>query len=225
MSPLAPPLFGRGLYAILDLASLGNRDPLRAAATLLGGGAVALQLRAKSLESALDPLVLLDLAVALRRLARSSGVPFFVNDDLDLALATEADGVHLGQDDLTPEVARTRLVSSQRIGLSTHNLAQAQAALTRPVDYLGFGPVFPTRTKAHPDPVQGLPALAEVCRQVPLPVVAIGGLTPATAGDIARAGAHAGAAIGSILGAPDLGAAAQRFSDAFRRVTPGNPLP
>lgn len=225
MAPLAPPPFGRGLYAILDLATLGARDPLRAAGALLGAGAVALQLRAKGQENALDPLVLLDLTVALRRLARSRGVPFFVNDDLDLAIATEADGVHLGQSDLTPEVARTRLVPSQRIGLSTHSLAQAQAAQSRPVDYIGFGPVFPTRTKAHPEPVQGLPALTAVCRQVTLPVVAIGGLSGATAADIARAGAHAGAAIGSILGAPDLGVAAQRFSDAFRRGSPGTPSP
>lgn len=223
MAPPSPPPFGQGLYAILDLSSLAARDPLETAGALLSGGAVALQLRAKGRPGSYDPLVLLDLALALRRLARAHGVPFFVNDDLDLALASDADGVHLGQGDLPPEHARSRLLGSQRIGLSTHNLAQAQAALSRPVDYLGFGPVFPTRTKENPDPVQGLTSLAEVCKQVPLPVVAVGGLTVASAETVARVGAQAGAAIGAILGAPDPGAEARAFGETFRRAALNSP--
>ncbi|MDY0000265.1 MAG: thiamine phosphate synthase [Polyangia bacterium] len=225
MAPDETKPFARGLYAILDLASLGPRDPHEVAVALLGGGAVALQLRAKGQTDALDPLGRLALAIDLRRLARSRGVPFFVNDDLDLALASEADGVHLGQGDLHPGLARSRLSKRQRIGLSTHNLGQARAALSLPVDYLGFGPVFPTGTKANPDPAQGLAALHEVCRSVALPVVAIGGLTTTAAGEVARAGAHAAAAIGAILGAQDPGTEARRFHEAFQRAAPGIAAP
>ena len=114
-------------------------------------------------------------------LCRAAGVPFCVNDRLDVALAVGADVVHLGQDDLPlADAQRVRAVAGRPdllIGFSTHNLAQALAAAAGGADYIGFGPVFGTRSKLNPDPTVGLEALAEVCGAVAVPVVAIGGIT------------------------------------------------
>jgi thiamine-phosphate pyrophosphorylase len=135
-------------------------------------------------------------------------VAFIVNDRLDVALAAGADGVHLGQDDLPLAAARRVAPAGFVIGVSTHNLAQARAAVAGGADYLGFGPCFATATKENPDPVVGLDALAEVCR-LPAPVVAIGGITLDTVGAVARAGAAAAAIIGAVNAADDVTAAAR----------------
>jgi thiamine-phosphate pyrophosphorylase len=204
-------MLGSGLYAILDLGVLLGRDPLAAAEALLLGGAVALQLRAKhASRSALEPL-----ARKLRDRCRQAAVPFVINDDVTLAVLVDADAVHLGQQDDGIASARRRLAPGQRIGRSTHSLAQALRAVEESVDYLGFGPVFATRTKDRADPPVGLAALHEVCLRVPLPVVAIGGLNVGCAADVARAGARAAAAIDGLLRAPDLALAARQFGEAF----------
>jgi thiamine-phosphate pyrophosphorylase len=201
-----------GLYAILDLPTVGARPPLQVAEALLAGGAVALQLRAKDHPVAsLEPL-----ARALAERCRAYAVPFLVNDHVTLAVASGADGVHLGQEDVSPAEARRELGPGRVIGLSTHDLAQARAAAVRGADYVGFGPVLATRTKARPDPVQGVRALHDVCRAVALPVVAIGGLSTAQAAAVAAAGAAAAAAIAAILEADDVRSEVERFNRAFR---------
>lgn len=201
----------RGLYAIVDPEHVGGRDPLEVARAILRGGCAVLQLRAKRLADR----ELVELARAMRALTAEQGVPFVVNDRADVARIVEADGLHLGQDDLRVSEARV-LVGSMPIGLSTHDLAQAEAAVREGADLIGFGPVFPTATKENPDPVVGLDRLAQVSRRVPVPVVAIGGITADHLDSIRAAGAAFVAAISAVAGAPDPEAAARRFHAGFR---------
>ena len=159
---------------------------------------------------------LLDAARNLRSLTRAAGVTFCVNDRVDIALLAEADVVHLGQDDLPLAAARAIAGDRLIIGISTHSLAQAREALAGGADYLGFGPVFATASKENPDPVQGLAALAEIVRIAgSTPVTAIGGITPQNAAEVARAGAAAAAAIGSVLWDPNPVTSAKRIADCW----------
>ena len=208
----------RGFYAILDATPelLGDGGALEArAARLLAAGPCCLQLRAK----AVGARQLEAAARALLPLCRAAGVPFCVNDRLDVALVVGADVVHLGQDDLPlADAQRVRAAAGRPdmlIGFSTHNPAQAAAAAAAGADYIGFGPVFGTRSKANPDPTVGLEALAEVCRAVAVPVVAIGGITLEAVAAVARAGASAAALIAAIDAAPDPHAAGRAVAAAF----------
>jgi thiamine-phosphate pyrophosphorylase len=144
-----------------------------------------------------------------------------VNDRLDVALAAGADGVHLGQNDL-PLVDALRIRPNRQIfiGISTHDLAQAEAAAREGADYIGFGPVFATQTKPDADPAVGLDRLREVCAAVSLPVVAIGGITLATIEAVAATGAAAAAVIAAIDQAADPVAAARGVAEAFRLTAP-----
>jgi thiamine-phosphate pyrophosphorylase len=205
-----------GYYAIVD-ASLGE-DPARLearAARLLEAAPCCLQLRAKGSDAA----VLRAIATRLLPLARRAGVPFCVNDRLDVALVVGADVVHLGQDDLPlADARRVRELCGAHglvIGFSTHDRAQALAAAQGGADYIGFGPVFGTATKLNPDPTVGLALLAEVCAAVSLPVVAIGGITPDNASAVARAGAAAAAVIAAVDRAADPAAAGRAIAEVF----------
>jgi len=210
----------RGYYAIVDakpgeladLAALTARGEARLAA-----GPCCLQIRAKGAEAA----ALYAASLRLRDVCRAAGVPFCVNDRLDVALAVGADVVHLGQDDLPLADARRvlALAKDERmvVGFSTHNLAQARAAAEGGADYIGFGPCFPTGSKANPDPVVGVEALAEVCRAVKVPVVAIGGIELSSVPAVARAGAAAAAVISAIDRASDAAAAGRAVVAAFAR--------
>jgi thiamine-phosphate pyrophosphorylase len=208
----------RGFYAILDATPelCGDGAALDARARkLLAAKPCCLQLRAKGATARA-------LEAAGRRLlasCRAAGIPFCVNDRLDVALAIGADVVHLGQDDLPlADAQRVRAAAGRPemlIGFSTHNPAQAAAAAAAGADYIGFGPVFGTRSKANPDPTVGLDALAEVCRAVAVPVVAIGGITLEAVPAVARAGAAAAALIAAIDAAPDPQAAGRAVAAAF----------
>jgi thiamine-phosphate diphosphorylase len=152
------------------------------------------------------------IAAMARRVCDEAGAALIVNDRIDVALAAGADGVHLGQTDLP--LAEARAVAGVRlwIGISTHNPEQVRAALAGGADYLGYGPVFPTETKANPDPVQGVDALrAAVALAGRIPVVAIGGITPARVAEVYEAGAAAVCAIGAVNGAPDVAGTARRM--------------
>lgn len=194
----------RGYYAILD------RDDEALARVLLSRSRV-LQIRLKP-AAASD---ILRVATWARRLCTEHGAALVVNDRVDIALAVVADGVHLGQTDLPIAEART-LVGRMWIGVSTHNLAQVHAAIAGGADYLGYGPVFPTRTKENPDPVQGLEALAAAVQAAgDTPVVAIGGITPSAGTSVYAAGAAALCAISAVNGAPD---PAHVIDEGFRPV-------
>jgi len=213
----------RGYYGIVDVGAdariLGDGAALVARASgLLAAGPCCLQLRAKGAAAGL----LREGAARLGELCARAGVPFCVNDRLDVALTVGADVVHLGQEDLPLEDARrVRDLAGARdliIGFSTHNRAQAQAAVAAGADYIAFGPVFGTASKANPDPIVGLDELAAVCAAVAVPVVAIGGITLETAPAVARAGAAAAAVIAAVDRAADPTWAGRQVAAAFARA-------
>lgn len=152
----------------------------------------------------------------LRVLARELGVTFLVNDRCDLALAVDADGIHLGQDDLPVHHARRLLGTNRLIGLSTHNASQVTAAAQTDVDYIGFGPIYLTSSKENPDPVVGLEGLRAVRSLTKLPIFAIGGLTAERYPDVLKAGANGAAVISAILSARDIAGAVQTFLSSYR---------
>lgn len=206
----------RGYYAILDVAAALSLDTERAvarAARLLAARPCMLQIRAKGASAA----ALVALARAVGPLARAAGVPLCVNDRLDVALAVGAEAVHLGQDDLPLADARRVAAGRLLIGISTHGPAQAEAAAAGGADYLGFGPIFATRSKLNPDPTVGLAQLAQVAASVAVPVVAIGGITVEQIGSVAATGAAAAALIGAVEGAADPAAAGRAVNLAFAR--------
>jgi thiamine-phosphate pyrophosphorylase len=197
------------LYPILDadslLASSGGGSLLQAvcshALALAEAGCTLMQYRAKRL-NARETLAQ---ARELRR--RLPGITLIMNDRADLCLAAAFDGVHVGQEDLSPEGAR-RVVGMERIvGLSTHNSAQMKDALGKPVDYLAIGPVFATSTKTDADPAVGLPGVSAARRLRDdsvraLPLVAIGGITWDNAEAVLKAGADSVAVIGGLSRSP-----------------------
>jgi thiamine-phosphate pyrophosphorylase len=181
-----------------------KRDPVDQARAACAGGAAVVQLRAKL---ALDREALA-WGGEIRRITRGSGALFVVNDRFDLALACGADGVHLGQEDLPPDRIPASAREGLLVGRSTHTLEQALRARDEPVDYVAFGPIFATRSKASPWSERGLEALREVVRRVaPRPVVAIGGIDASRAGRVVAAGAAGLAVISAVAGADDPGRA------------------
>lgn len=179
------------LYAIVD-AELAER-PLELTFKALNAGCAMVQLRAKRL----DDLAFLTIAIRVRSACAHAGVPFVVNDRADIARLVGADGLHLGQDDLSIEDAR-RVVGEMQVGVSTHSLEQARKADAEGADLIAFGPVFETQSKENPDPVVGVETLEQVCQALSQPVVAIGGITPENAGETVRAGARYVAAISAL---------------------------
>jgi thiamine-phosphate pyrophosphorylase len=197
------------LYPILDadsLASQCDRGSLLKlvrshALALAEGGCTLMQYRAKQLNA----LEVLAHARELRRVL--SGVTLIMNDRADLCLAAGFDGVHVGQEDLSPEGARSVIGAEGIVGLSTHNAAQMSDALTKPVDYLAIGPVFSTSSKLKADPVVSLSGVSEARRlldgsDLRLPLVAIGGITRANAESVLQAGADSLAVIGDLSSLP-----------------------
>jgi thiamine-phosphate pyrophosphorylase len=167
---------------------------------LIDGGAKLIQLREKHL----SPKEFYQEAVAAIRVARGAGMKIIINDRVDIALVTNADGVHLGQDDLPVEQARTLLGPDAIIGFSTHNTEQAVAAAKQPVDYIAVGPVFATASKENPDPVIGLDGLrALVAAAGKIPLVAIGGIGAENSRSVLDAGADSIAIISSLVSDPE----------------------
>src|SRR5688572_26404022 len=176
----------RGFYAVLD------RDD-EAIARTLARFACALQVRLKRADTA----TLVAIARMARRVCDDAGIPLVVNDRVDVALAVGADAVHLGQTDLPLGDAR-RIAGALKIGVSTHDLDQVRAACEAGADYIGFGPVYATTTKQNPDPVQGIAGLRAAVGLASVPVVAIGGITPAKVREVYDTGAAAICAIGAV---------------------------
>ena len=192
-----------GFYAVLD------RDDESLARTLVGaGGARVLQVRIKPG----DARTIVDVARMARRVCDEVGARLVVNDRVDIARAAGADGVHLGQTDLPIEAARA-VAGALAIGVSTHDADQVRAAREQRPDYIAYGPVFATRTKENPDPVQGLAALRVAVELAgDIPVVAIGGITPEQAAAVYATGAAAICAISAVNAAPDIAAAARALA-------------
>lgn len=188
------------LYPITD-ARLSGLSHAEQVARLADGGATFVQLR----EKRLSPREFYREAEAALHVARVRGVRLIINDRVDVALALQADGVHLGQDDLPPEAARRLLGKSAIIGLSTHNLEQAREAARQPVDYIAIGPIFLTSSKDNPDPLVGLDGLRRVHDVIgSVPLVAIGGINSENARRTLAAGADALAVLSVLLVEPSL---------------------
>lgn len=196
-----------GFYAVLDRDS-----EALARALVIDGGARVLQVRIKprGRAASADAIDIVRIARMARRVCDEAGASLVVNDRLDIALAVRADAVHLGQTDLP--IADARRIAGDRlaIGISTHDLAQVRVACAAGADYLGFGPVFETATKANPDAVQGIAGLrAAVELAGRVPIVAIGGCSPDQAQALYAAGAAAVCAIGAVNDSRDVGAVAK----------------
>jgi thiamine-phosphate pyrophosphorylase len=193
----------RGLCLILD-AGLLTRPAAKALASALAAGVRLFQYRNKCGSRKEIYTIALELAGMVKR----SGGMFILNDHADIAKAVDADGVHLGQEDLPLEDGRKILGKDKLIGISTHSVDQAEAAEAAGADYIGFGPLFPTMTK-DAGPHHGIAELRLVRNAVTLPILAIGGITLDTVENAMRAGSDGVAVISAVLSAPDPGAAAR----------------
>jgi thiamine-phosphate diphosphorylase len=206
------------LYVILDRAAARGRDLGTLLEATLAGGCRLVQLREKEWPSGR----LLPLAERLRERCQQAGATFIVNDRVDLALAVDADGVHLGQDDLPPAAARPLLRHGMILGLSTHSVEQARAAQAAGGDYVAVGSMFPTGTKPDFELV-GPELVTKLRPEIRVPLIAIGGITLDNVAQVVRAGADGVAVISAVCGAPDPQAATRRFLaliDAARVLTP-----
>jgi thiamine-phosphate pyrophosphorylase len=185
------------LYAILDSSLFPKTESLHGSAKEMAGGVTLLQYRNKSGNAR----QMLDQARELKRLLGDS-VKLIMNDRADLCVAAGFDGVHLGQDDLSPEGARKVIGENLWMGLSTHNPKQVEAADQTSADYIAIGPVFATSSKANPDPVIGLEGIREARLLTRKPLVAIGGITRANCLSVIDSGADSVAVISDLIREP-----------------------
>jgi thiamine-phosphate pyrophosphorylase len=196
------------LYVITDPMASRGRSHLQVAEAAIAGGADVLQLRDKEAESGR----LYRVALQLRKLTRDAGIPFIVNDRLDIALAADADGVHVGQADLPASVVREIMGPARILGVSVDTVEEAILAEKDGADYLGVGPVFEARgTKPDAGPPLGVDRIARIRRRCGLPIVAIGGINAENARSVREAGADAAAVISAIGTADDIAHAARRL--------------
>ncbi len=184
-------------YAIVD--PVAGHDPVELARTMLEAGARIMQLRLKNATSR----DFLAAARAISQLCHRRDAIFIVNDRIDIAMLSDADGVHLGQNDLPLEAGRELLGLDKIIGVSTSNVELARAAEAGGADYIGFGAVYPGGLK-NTKQGRGLEELARVRAAVKLPIVAIGGITEATVPEVLAAGADAAAIITDVVNSPDI---------------------
>ena len=198
------------LYVILDAALLPT-NPVDFARRLLDSGARLFQYRNKTAPAR----EVLEASQALCLTVRQEGASFFVNDRPDIARLAGASGVHLGQDDVAVRAAREVVGARSWIGVSTHNLAQVEAAAASDADYIAVGPVFPTRGKANPDPVVGLEFIRQAREIARKPIVAIGGITLERARPAIEAGASAVAVVSDILAAKNPAARVRQYLEAL----------
>lgn len=189
----------KGFYAMIDSAYLSPIDMGRVATALVKGGAKIIQLRAKDLGANAQ----LKAALLIRKATLNKAL-FIINDRVDVAILSKADGVHLGQDDIPVMAARRMLGANAIIGLSTHNVKEAKAAAAIGADYISFGPLYQTITKKDAQVPKGIDHLRKARRATRLPIVAIGGISEARALDVITAGADAVAMISDVLLSRDI---------------------
>jgi len=204
------------VYLLADTSLLPTDQLTRVVAAAIRGGVTCVQLRAKKETT----LRMIELGRELKEVCASSGVPFIVNDRVDVALAVEADGVHvghLGEEDMSPRDARRLMGYGAIVGVSVGSAEEARTATLQGTGYVSAGPMFETATKTNAGPAQGEPLLRAVRAATPLPLVVIGGITESRARGLYSAGAE-GLCIGSaILRAADPEAAARAFSEIQER--------
>lgn len=204
------------VYVITDRRAAGDRPLLDVMRAAIRGGATIVQLREK--EASTREMV--ELGRMLHEITQEAGIPLIVNDRIDVALALDAEGVHVGQDDMPADLAR-RLIGPDRIlGVSANSVAEARRAEQDGADYLGVGDVFGTPSKADAGDVIGLERVREVADAVSIPIVGIGGITVENAAAVIEAGAAGVAVISAVVGASDPEAAARAL---YEQVDSANP--
>jgi len=205
------------LYAITGEQFHPGRDMLTVMEEAILGGTDIVQLRDKKSSKR----VVLEKARALRELTRKHGVQFIVNDHIDVALAVDADGIHLGQDDLPIAEARRIVGPGKMIGISTHRIEEAREAEREGADYIGVGPVFPTRSKEDVVAPVTTSYVREVASEIRIPFVAIGGIKLHNAEEVLQAGATRICAISEIVGSSDVTGTCRAFLAAIERAAEG----
>ncbi|WP_339239699.1 thiamine phosphate synthase [Paenibacillus sp. FSL R5-0517] len=207
----------RAMQVYLVMGSVNTtQDPVEVLRQAIAGGITLFQFREKG-TGALIGEARMTLAMRLREVCSQHEVPFIVNDDVELAVAVEADGVHVGQDDADAALVRARIGAGRMLGVSAHAVDEARRAVQAGADYLGVGPMYPTRSKADAHAVLGPAGVAELrAAGIAVPIVGIGGITPDTTAAVMAAGADGVAVISAIAGAADVCAAAAQFAAAVR---------
>ncbi len=198
------------VYVITDRKLAAPRSVVEVVQAALRGGATVIQLREK--EAPTREMV--ELGMALLRVTRPAGVPLIVNDRVDVALAIDADGVHVGQDDMPAALARKLIGPDKILGVSAETVEQALLAQRDGADYLGVGDVYGTPTKPDAGPPIGLEGLRRIVEAVDIPVVGIGGIMPDNAAAVIEQGAVGVAVISAVFAAPDPEEATRRLRAA-----------
>lgn len=201
------------LHALTDRLWSRGRAPLDVARQAIKGGATVIQLRDKTASTR----ALIEDGLALRALTRELGALLIVNDRIDVALAIDADGAHVGQDDMPASYARMLLGPERILGVSAGDMGEAEAAIAADADYLGVGPIYPTQGKADAGRPTGTVLLREIAARHATPLVAIGGINVETTPDVMAAGATGIAVITAIDAADDISAAARELRDLIER--------
>ncbi|WP_235918129.1 thiamine phosphate synthase [Paenibacillus lutrae] len=206
------------LYLVMGSPNCGGRCPAAVLDEAIRGGITMFQYREKG-PHAREGIARTELGRELRECCRRAGIPFIVNDDIRLALELEADGLHVGQEDQAQQSAAElrRLTRGRILGISAHNVAEAREAVRQGADYIGVGPMYATATKPDARRVQGPGVIAEMrSAGISLPLVGIGGITPAGARAVLEAGADGVAVISAISQAPDAVRAAELFQQVYK---------
>ena len=205
------------LHVLTDTSLQSRFTHAELARLAILGGADTIQLRDKTASTR----ELIEIALRMKEICSSLGIPLIVNDRLDVALASQADGVHLGQDDFPLRLARQILGPDVIIGGSAAVLEQARTCLDEGADYVGFGPVFPTSSKEDAGTVSGIHILKRVVETVPLPIVAIGGITINNIKEVMQAGAKGIAVISAVCCQKDPEEATRKLAQALRETNRG----
>ena len=195
------------VHVLTDREWSRGRDMMTVATAALDGGATVIQLRDKHASTR----TLIEEGLALRALTRERGALLIVNDRVDVALAIEADGAHVGQEDLPVAMARRLLGPDRILGVSAATVQEAREAVAAGADYLGVGPIFATATKADAGPATGTRLLTACAREFSLPLIAIGGITLENAAQVIQAGANGVAVITAVVHAEDIPGAARQL--------------
>jgi thiamine-phosphate pyrophosphorylase len=201
------------LHVLTDTRVQARLTHLDIAKAAIAGGADSIQFRHKGGSTR----ELIAWATQMMHACAGEGVPFLVNDRLDVAMAVKADGIHLGREDFPLPLARDILGRDTIIGATATSLKEARACFQEGADYIGFGPVFTTTSKKDAGPACGIEGLAEAVETIPVPIIAIGGLTPETIPLVMETGAHGVAVISAVCGRDDPEQAARELRNAVDR--------
>ncbi len=202
------------LYLVTDSGLSRGRPQVEVVEAALRGGVTVVQYREKSAPTRR----MVEEARELRQLCRAAGVPFVVNDRVDVALAVDADGVHVGQDDMPAALARRLIGKGRILGVSACSVEEARRAEADGADYIGASPIFATPTKPDAPEAMGIEGLRALVRAVGIPVVAIGGVNAENAAEIIAAGASGVAVVSAIVAADDVQEAARAIRTAEQKV-------